>query len=328
MKHLFVVLFFVLSLPLLAQHPGPVNPNATPEAKALLEYLYQTVDSGKIIAGLHHNKLREPIYYRDLDRIREAAGITPVIWGGDLAWDAQRVVELATEHHQQGYIITLMWHAARPFDKGPVNFRQQTQGKFTQQQWEELVTEGTEMHRMWLEQVDSISQFLLTLQERHIPVIWRPLHEMNGEWFWWGNKPGPNGYQKLFRMLYERMTNYHHLNNLIWVWNANAERKAPADKPMLLEKYYPGHDVVDVLATDVYHSDWRQCHHDNLARLAGDKLIALGELGPFPSPEQLHNMPRFAWFMLWTDFSLDEYNTIEQLRAIYTLPNVVTLPDK
>ena len=105
------------------KHFKPVNPNATPEAQALLERLYLTVDSGKIISGLHHNQLMTPNYRRDLNRIDDASGKEPLIWGGDLAWDAAKVVEMATEQYHRGHIITLMWHAARPFDKGIVNFK-------------------------------------------------------------------------------------------------------------------------------------------------------------------------------------------------------------
>lgn len=305
------------------KHFLPVNPNATTEARALLEHLYATVDSGCIISGLHHNMLRMPFYRFDLNRIDEASGKEPMIWGGDLAWDADTVVKMATEQYHNGHIITLMWHAGRPFDKGRVDFKHQTQGKFSKKKWRQLVTEGTKMHKMWIAQVDSIAQYLKVLQDRHIPVIWRPLHEMNGEWFWWGDRPGTEGYQKLWRMLYDRMTNYHHLNNLIWVWNANAVRETPGDRAMKLDDYFPGTDCVDVLATDVYHRDWRQCHHDDLAKLAAGKLIALGELGSLPTPEILAKMPKFAWFMLWTGFSRDEYNTLDQLNAIFSLPNVI-----
>lgn len=330
MKKLFLILSLGLCLLMQActpqpqAHFQPVNPNATPEAKELLARLYQTVDDGQIISGLHHNQLQMPNYRRDLNRIEDASGKEPLIWGGDVAWDAAKVVEMATEQYHRGHIITLMWHAARPFDRGLVNFKNQTQGEFSDAQWQELVTEGSEMHSMWIAQVDSIAQYLKVLQERNIPVIWRPLHEMNGEWFWWGNRPGPEGYQKVWRMMYDRMTNYHHLNNLLWVWNANAVRETPGDRAMRLEDYYPGGDVVDILATDVYHRDWRQCHHDDLDSLAAGKLIALGELGSLPTPEQLANMPKFAWFMIWTNFAEDEYNTLDQLNAIFSLPNVIT----
>ena len=235
----------------------PVNPNATPEAEKLLSRLYKSVEEGKIISGLHHNQLMMPNYVYDLERIKEASSKTPMIWGGDLAWDARQVVEIATREYNKGRIVTLMWHVNRPFDRtARVDFKHQTQGEFTQSQWDELVTEGSEMHGMWLEQVDSISNYLKILKDRNIPVLWRPYHEMNGEWFWWGDRRGENGFKKLWRMLYERMVDYHHLDNLIWVWNANAPRVIPNDTAMAYDLYYPGHQYVDVLATDVYHNDW------------------------------------------------------------------------
>ena len=307
----------------------PVNPNATPEARNLLASLYKSVEDGKIISGLHHNQLMMPNYVYDLDRIEEASGKTPMIWGGDLAWDAWQVVEIATREHRRGRIITIMWHVNRPFDRTPrVDFRRQTQGKFSDEQWKELMTEGSEMHSMWLEQVDSISTYLKTLKDRNIPVLWRPYHEMNGEWFWWGDRKGEDGFAKLWRMLYDRMVNHHHLDNLIWVWNANAPRVIPDDTAMAYKLYYPGHEYVDVLATDVYHNDWKQEHHDQLAELGEGKLIALGELGDLPTPEKLASMNKFAWFMVWTGFTHDRYNTIEELKDIFTLPNVVNFDNK
>ncbi len=306
------------------KHHKPVNKNATPEACALLERLYRSVDEGKIISGLHHNQLQMPNYVYDLDRIKEASGKSPMIWGGDLAWDARQVVELATREHKRGRIITLMWHVNRPFDRTPrVDFRRQTQGEFTDEQWNELITEGSKMHTMWLEQVDSISNYLKVLQERNIPVLWRPYHEMNGEWFWWGDRKGKDGFAALWKMMYDRMVNYHKLNNLIWVWNANGPRDIPNDTALAYDLYYPGNEYVDVLATDVYNRDWKQSHHDQLVKLGKGKLIALGELGSLPTPEQLKKMDKFAWFMIWTGFTNDRFNTLEELKAIFEMKNVV-----
>ena len=304
---------------------SPVNPHATPEARALLAGLYQSVAEGKIISGLHHNQLQLPAYWRDFDRIEEASGKVPMIWGGDLAWDARQVVEIATREYHRGHIVTLMWHVNRPFDRTPhVDFKRQTQGEFTAEQWNELVSaDDTPMKRMWMEQVDSIAQYLKVLKDRNIPVLWRPYHEMNGEWFWWGDRRGERGFTVLWKMLYDRMVNHHHLDNLIWVWNANAPRNIPGDTAMEYSAYYPGNDYVDVLATDVYHRDWRQSHHDELVALGKGKLVALGELGSLPTPQQLAAMNRFAWFMIWTGFTDDRYNTLDDLRAIFSLPRVV-----
>lgn len=329
MKRTLTFIASLLSCLILAAQPyEPVNPNASPEARALLSDLYQSVAEGRIISGLHHNQLQLPNYLNDLDRIEDASGKVPMIWGGDLAWDAAQVVRIAEHEYKRGHIITLMWHVNRPFDRTPyVDFRNQTQGEFTDAQWKELVTEGSEMNRMWKEQVDSIATFLGVLRDKHIPVLWRPYHEMNGEWFWWGWREGPEGFVKLWKMLYHRLVDVHHLDNLIWVWNANAPREIPDDTARAYALYYPGNEYVDVLATDVYNRDWKQSHHDQLVELGKGKLIALGELGSLPSPEMLQQMNRFAWFMIWTGFTSDRYNTSDDLKAIFTLPKVINFKD-
>jgi len=325
-KIFILVLTAMLSAGAMAQeHFQPINPNATPEAKALLARLYQTVDSGKIISGLHHNELFGSRYRKDLDRIEEASKKEPLIWGGDLAWDAATVVEMATEKYKEGHIITIMWHAERPQDCVPVSFQLHTQGKVTTEQWEDLITPGTVINNRFVSKLDSIAGFLKILQERNIPVLWRPLHEMNGEWFWWGNRPGPDGYQMLWKLMYERMTNYHHLNNLIWVWNANAVREGQDGIVMWYGDYYPGPEYVDVLATDVYHNDWRKCHHNDLVKLANGKLVALGEVGELFTPKTLELMPKFAWFMIWTTFTEQKYNSPERLKEVFTLPKVISI---
>lgn len=323
---LFAALF-TAALTALAQpfpHFRPTNPNATAEAQALLERLYTTVDEGRILSGLHHNQLQMPNYRRDLDRINEAApGAVPMVWGGDVAWDADRVVQLAIDHHRRGYVIALTWHAARPYDTGRVNFREQTQGKFSAKDWKELVHEGSRMNALWLAQVDSIAEYLKVLQDNGVPVLWRPFHEMNGEWFWWGDRRGKDGIARLWQMLYHRLTDFHHLNNLIWVWNPNNPRRHPHDSAMAYELYYPGHEYVDVLAADVYHREWFQDTHDQLVELGEGRLLALGEVGELPTAEQLSHYNRYAWFMLWTSFSEDKYNTISVLHDVFASPRVV-----
>ena len=138
-----------------------------------------------------------------------------------------------------------------------------------------------------------------------------------------GWREGEKGFTALWKMMYDRFVNYHHLDNILWVWNANAPRDIPGDTAKAYELYYPGNEYVDVLATDVYNRDWKQSHHDQLVKLGKGKLIALGELGSLPTPEQLQKMNRFAWFMIWTGFTSDKYNTLDELKAVFEMPNVV-----
>ncbi|MDR1938110.1 MAG: glycoside hydrolase family 26 protein, partial [Tannerellaceae bacterium] len=172
--------------------------------------------------------------------------------------------------------------------------------------------------------VDEVAGYLKQLKNLKIPVLWRPYHEMNGEWFWWGNRKGENGFAKLWVMMYDRYINYHHLDNLIWVWNANGPRNIPGDTAFDYELFYPGNEYVDVLATDIYNNDWKQSHHDQLLTLGKGKLIALGEIGQLPSPETLSVQNKYAWFMIWTGFTAPHINSRDAIHNLYSMPNVLT----
>jgi mannan endo-1,4-beta-mannosidase len=164
-----------------------------------------------------------------------------------------------------------------------------------------------------------IAFFLKQLKNAGVPVLWRPYHEMNGEWFWWGKKDGENGYKKLYRMLFDRLVNFHGLNNLIWVFNAN-ELREDVDA---YDKYFPGQDVVDILATDVYKNGFAQNDYDKLLALAGDKPIALGEVGAPPTQEALQLQPRWVWFMAWGDGG--GYQGAHALRTLFESEQTLTL---
>ena len=63
-----------------------------------------------------------------------------------------------------------MWHAVRPIDEEPVTFEKSILGKLTAQEWNDLLTSGTEIHERWKSQVDVIAFFLKQLREAE---VWR-----------------------------------------------------------------------------------------------------------------------------------------------------------
>lgn len=152
-----------------------------------------------------------------------------------------------------------------------------------------------------------------------MPVFWRPYYEMNGGWFGWGDRREENGFSVHWKMLFHRLSDHHGLNNLIWAWNPNNPRKHPVDKEMGNDLFYPGNDYVDVLGADVYHRECFQDTHDQLVELGGGKLLVLGEVSELPSAKKLADYNRYAWFMIWTDFTADKYNTIEALKEILAM---------
>jgi mannose/cellobiose epimerase-like protein (N-acyl-D-glucosamine 2-epimerase family) len=309
------------------RHFDPVNRNATPQAKKLLDYLY-SIGGKRIIAG-HHNYVGRPNAF--IDRVKELSGKSPQIWGCDFIncyrdGEGAKIVQEAYAKYKEGYIVTLMWHAGRPKDDPPFGWKESIQAKLTDQEWRELTTPGTELHSRWLNQVDAVAGYLNELQALGVPILWRPYHELNGVWFWWGNRKGENGSAKLYRMMFDRFVNHHKLNNLVWVWNTNAPRQLINDEAYAYEDYFPGLDYVDVLAADVYHKDYRQSHHDALVELGQGKLIALGEVGEVPTPEILARQPMWAWFMIWSNF-VDTHNAPQQIRDLYGYPKMLTHED-
>ena len=283
--------------------PMPVTPQASPEAIALYQFL-DSLSGQATLTGQHCAPIRGASRLATVHRMTNKY---PAVFGQDFGfsfpgyWDGinfrQQIVEEAIRKHHDGFIITLMWHAVPPTMDEPVKFREGVQSQLSDAEWEALITPGTHLHERWKSQVDVIAWFLKQLHYAKVPVLWRPYHEMNGGWFWWGKKKGENGYKKLWKMLYERLVDFHGLNNLLWVYNTN-EVKAGVDRH---DAYYPGESLVDILATDVYTTGFNTKNYQQLLELAGDKPIALGEVGALPDKKTLRQQPRWTWFMLWGD---------------------------
>ncbi|MDT0687175.1 glycosyl hydrolase [Autumnicola psychrophila] len=321
MKKLLLLLVLLVNGNCFSQTPA--NKNATKEAKQFLSYIYSLGD--RVLSG-QHSYNEEPESYYNL--AEEISGNFPAVWGTDFYWNREdnpgdRIVEAARKKHEEGAIITLMWHVGRPIDNPPFGWRTSVQAELSDADWEQLVTTGTPLNKRWQDQVDVVAESLKELQEENIPVLWRPYHEMNGVWFWWGNKKGEKGFKKLWKMLYDRMVNYHQLNNLIWVWNANGPRDIPKDEAFPYKDFYPGHEYVDILATDVYHFDYEQKDYQELLNLAEGRPIALGEVGELPKIDILEQQPKWSWFMVWSNW-LETANSPERIKEIYNYPKTIT----
>jgi len=305
----------------------PVTPHASPEAKALLTYLYKVSKKGQILTGQHNAPLQGSTR---LVGMYKQTGKYPAIFGQDFgfsepgSWDGinfrQNIVDEAIQRHRQGFINTLMWHAIIPTQDEPGDFKQSIQAQLSDEQWKALTTPGSGLNERWKSQVDVIAWHLKQLQYANVPILWRPYHEMNGFWFWWAGRQGPEGYEKLWRMLFERLVNFHQLDNLIWVWNANEMKEQVPEYKL----FYPGHDVVDVLATDVYTQRYDEDNYNKLLALAEGRPIALGEVGGFPSVETLEAQPAWAWFMSWRDPDNFSWNDGESLLALFNYKKAIS----
>jgi mannan endo-1,4-beta-mannosidase len=290
---------------------GPVTPNASPEAAALLKYIHGI--SGKYTLTGQHN------YPNTKDASTQWAakvcGRVPAIFGQDFGFakpgdkDAAaarpEIIAEVKRQYEQGSIITLCWHAVPPTADEPVTFRPKpgaatnrlasVQGQLTDAQWNDVITPGTELYNHWCAQVDVIAGFLKQLQAAHVPVLWRPYHEMNGNWFWWGGRGGDRGTAALYHQLFDRLVNYHHLDNLVWIWSLDR----PGTNAGPFADFFPGMTYFDIAALDVYRNDFQKSYYDELLKLADGKPVTLAEVGPAPTPAVLKEQPKWTWWMLW-----------------------------
>ena len=174
-------------------------------------------------------------------------------------------------------------------------------------------------YQLILRDIDAIATQLKRLQSANIPILWRPLHEAEGGWFWWGAK-GADACKKLYTLLFDRLTHYHGLNNLVWVWNS------------VNSNWYPGNSVVDIVTTDIYSSagdhSAQQISYNNLKSLSGDtKLIALGEVGSIPDPVNTRPVgANWAYWVVWNgDFIKGtSYNPLQYKYNIFSSAYILT----
>ncbi len=154
-----------------------------------------------------------------------------------------------------------------------------------------LADTSSERYKLILRDIDAIAIQLQKFEEADIPVLWRPLHEASGGWFWWGAQDA-DSYIKLWRLLVVRLRDYHQLHNLIWVYTTG-------DKD-----WYPGDDWVDIIGHDIYtekgasmSTQWEQ----TFDQFNGRKMVALSESGtlPYPKFSETHGT-WWLWFSLWS----------------------------
>jgi len=141
--------------------------------------------------------------------------------------------------------------------------------------------------------LDKIALLLNVLKEKDIPVLWRPLHEASGSWFWWGAS-GSAPYVALWEFMHQYLTNVKGLNNLIWVWNGdNGE-------------WFPNPATVEIVGRDLYSQNYSSLKNEfeKTAAMTNGKnfIIALSENDKIPDPDEcIKDKTMWSWFMTWND---------------------------
>ena len=222
-----------------------INPNAGDEAKRLMSFLTD-IYGKQILSGQYCD---DGPLGKEMQVIQNVTGKQPVVLGMDLMDyngvnqahnSSQKLPTKVQAFWDKGGIVTLCWHW-------------NTSSEYAiNEWWGTFYTDSTKFnlkkalngqdpagYDMLIKDIDNIAQPLLEIQAAGIPILFRPLHEASGGWFWWGAS-GPEAFKELWVLLYNKLTSEYGLNNLIWVWNGQ-----DAD-------WYPGDEYVDIMGEDIY----------------------------------------------------------------------------
>jgi len=323
----------------------PVNASADATAKIVFTYL-------KSIWGNHTLSGQQDLTWQDnidqYQRVINDTGRAPAIMGYDFMnygmWAGNpglKQTEEAITHWNRGGLVTFAWHWRDP------NAASTAIGAFYTADTTfaipiangQLDTASASYANMEAD-IALIAAELQKLENAGVTVLWRPLHEASGGWFWWGRNDRTDGLPAayaqvvLWRHLYDRLTNFYGLNNLIWVWNGQSAA------------WYPGDAYVDIVSHDIYDGSRNyesQASVFNMAKGYSQeaKLVALSENSNIPDPDLMQqDNAWWLYFVVWNDTDTAEgvtsssnfwtgeyYNTNAHKVHVYNHERVITLDE-
>lgn len=333
----------ISKLDLTISKPALSNKDSDYNAKALYQYLCESY--GKQVLLGQHDTIGTSA---ETDMIYKTTGKYPAIRFGDLMLATEKdsittdtEMNIAMDWASKDGIVGYMWHWAAPDDKREY-YADQTDfdikkavtkeniAQLSLEDIKKLQKDGKVSKECVavVQDIDTVSEKLSTLRDEGIAVLWRPLHEASNGDFWWGNDK--EAYKWLWKLMYERQTKYHKLNNLIWVWSAqNAD-------------WYVGDEYCDVLSCDVYDDGNKDAQVNImlfLQSISKNKPIAMSECGSFPDIQSIADKKAMWAFIgqwggnyLMTDDGklAEENNTAAELIKMYNNNLTLTrdkLPD-
>jgi mannan endo-1,4-beta-mannosidase len=238
-------------------------------------------------------------------------------------------VTMATELWNKGGIPEFTWHWKDPTKNDasfyatgstPTSFK--LSSAFTTTACTTWNTSST-AYKAIIADIDIVAGYLKQLQTNGVTVIWRPLHEAAGGWFWWGAS-GSTACKNLYQLEFDRLVNFNGLKNLIWVWTYEPSEDGT---------WYPGDSYVDIVGRDIYkdgdHTS-QILEFNNINALHNTKMVTLSECGSFPAVTNLTNDgAAWSWFMPWYGnyTTSATYNTVALWKEIMTSSYGITLDE-
>lgn len=311
----------------------PANPNANAKARAILSY-FQSLASARtnrILSG-QFTDAGPRASLKLLENIQSQTGHWPALMGADYAnygrgsLTSKEPNQAAIDYWKQGGLVTISAHLYNPANTNGGGLRDKGVDLNT------LLDPNSDTHKRWMNELDTIATGLQQLKDAGVVVLWRPFHEMNGGWFWWGDKD-PETFKKVWQHMFHYFTTTKKLDNLLWVYSPNHGKNTAA--------YYAGDNYVDLVGLDAYTDfvDKQHIHgYDEVAELP--KPFGFTEYGPHGSEKPPgdydyrrfiagveKDFPKTCFFMCWNwKWSLAMNNNTKELLDNPAIANRENIP--
>jgi hypothetical protein len=325
----------------------PADPDLSPEARRVLEYL-TSVYGRKTLTAVSR-------YGGGPAAVLHMTGREPAISGTDICGFARKdsdqyhatvkgtVAQCLRWWQEKGGLLTLHYHWGLPGDPEGTAWGDKNRNERVRIDLAKATTPGTDEHRAVLADLRVTADYLKQLADAGVPVLWRPLHEIDGNWFWWTDPETPENTAALWRMMFDYFVKERGLHNLIWVYNAAhvthglKKRDATLDDEIAYRRrFYPGDRYVDIASIDTYSNpklgwgapwdDARRRAFELMERVAPDKMLAVGEDAALINPDVVQKEgPGWLYCLAW--FAGGKSNPPDWMQKTFNHDAMLTLDE-
>lgn len=295
----------------------PVSENAQTNEKTMEVWNYLRSVYGKQVITCQQmmgNECYEDlVFYNATNDLTAMKGYDFIFCTG--SYHSDDMIDEAIEWSKEsGGLCAFTWHWNVPKDidnpEGGYAFYTSEITNFNQVN---AVTPGTKEYETVIHDIDLIATKIQRMESEGVTILFRPLHEASGAWFWWGLQGRDSAtnevFQKLWYMIYDRLENYHKLTNIIWVWNGQNPHTAIHPNAFDIEgidRYYDQEDISAEALSTYYEKCYGELagYDKYCAELAGmestGKMMALTECGYIPDPEGIKAAnTMWLYYMVW-----------------------------
>jgi mannan endo-1,4-beta-mannosidase len=204
------------------------------------------------------NEQHLPAVSCDQSDVKEVTGAYPAVYGHDFlhianfttgAWfdyEKQIARELTIDAYNRGGVNTYAWHYANPVSQGSFYWNDSQVEAVSK-----IIPGGShnDVYKASLRQVADFAKSLVGADGKLIPVIFRPFHEFDGDWFWWGKAHcSASDYKTLYQFTVTYLRDSLGVHNFLYAWSPDKNFNT---ETQFLERY-PGDEYVDLVGMDNY----------------------------------------------------------------------------